>query len=111
LVWCVSDPGSFTELSFDELETISGGWHPFDPAKSDGCTDVPDGIPFLGINWRDACVEHDRAYVHGGSEADRLAADKKLNADMVADGAPHWVGRLYQWGTDHFAKSHWDKAQ
>jgi hypothetical protein len=105
------NPGGFEELSFSDLETVTGGAAAFDPAKSDGCTDVPDGIPFLGINWRAACVEHDRAYTQGGSEADRLKADKKLNDDMVSMGAPKWVGKLYQWGTDHLGKSHWGTPQ
>ncbi len=43
-----------------------------DDFKTDGCTFFPDG------NYRDCCVEHDKAYYFGGSLKERRAADDKL---------------------------------
>ncbi len=40
--------------------------------KSDGCSLFPDG------NYRECCVEHDKAYFIGGSLKERRTADKKL---------------------------------
>ena len=78
-------------ISNDDLERVYGGAE-YDPSKSDGCTLAPDGT------WRQACVDHDRAYFYGGSRADRLAADKKLRSDMIAQGAAPAVAGLYYHG-------------
>ena len=43
-----------------------------DDFKTDGCTFFPDG------NYRDCCVEHDKAYYFGGSLEGRRAADNQL---------------------------------
>lgn len=40
--------------------------------KSDGCSMFPDG------DYRDCCVEHDKAYYSGGSWSQRWQADKRL---------------------------------
>ena len=42
------------------------------PFRTDGCTLWPDG------DWKDCCVEHDRAYWRGGRYRARLAADRAL---------------------------------
>lgn len=54
---------------------------PFDPATSDGCTGVRDIA-------RHCCVEHDKAYWEGRTEADRLAADQQLRACIQEAGGP-----------------------
>lgn len=62
--------------------------------KSDGCTNFPDG------DYRDCCVEHDKAYFGGGSWKMRWRADKKLYQCVAAKkGFKHkliapimWVG-------------------
>lgn len=48
--------------------------HSEDPPEfvTDGCSWFPDG------NYRDCCVDHDRAYFKGGSWQQRLKADNKL---------------------------------
>jgi len=48
--------------------------------KSDGCSLFPDG------NYRDCCVEHDKAYYLGGTKAERRAADKRLCDCVRAKG-------------------------
>ena len=40
--------------------------------KSDGCTFFPDR------DYRDCCVEHDKAYYFGGTLKDRRAADDEF---------------------------------
>ena len=40
--------------------------------KSDGCSLFPDG------DYRNCCVEHDKAYYFGGSWRERRRADNKL---------------------------------
>ena len=62
--------------------------------KSDGCSLFPDG------DYRNCCVEHDKAYYFGGSWRERRRADNKL-FKCVADtkGFQHkliapvmWIG-------------------
>ncbi len=48
--------------------------------KSDGCSLFPDG------NYRDCCVEHDKAYYFGGSLKERSDADKQLYRCVKAKG-------------------------
>jgi len=62
--------------------------------KSDGCTLFPDG------NYRDCCVEHDKAYYFGGTLKERRTADNQLYDCVKAKNGPHskmvagimWVG-------------------
>src|SRR5688572_529738 len=75
--------------------------------KSDGCSWFPDG------NYRDCCVEHDKAYFFGGSLKERSIADKQLfrcvkekkgkfRAGMmwigVRVGAVHFLPTPFRWG-------------
>ena len=78
--------------------------------KSDGCSLFPDG------NYRDCCVEHDKAYYVGGSWQQRLRADSKLFACVtrhagiqnklvapfmwigVRVGGPRYIPTPYRWG-------------
>lgn len=48
--------------------------------KTDGCSLWPDG------NYRDCCVEHDRAYFIGGGLKDRRKADNELFNCVRAKG-------------------------
>jgi len=50
------------------------------PFTSDGCSSFPDGTLKQQELWLDCCVEHDKAYWLGGDYADRLQADKDLEA-------------------------------
>lgn len=60
--------------------------------KSDGCTFFPDG------NYRDCCVEHDKAYYFGGTIQERLVADNELYI-CVADrvGPEHKLTAQIMW--------------
>lgn len=80
------------DLPSVSLTRVAGGIKPWSDSMSDGCTLSPDGT------WRQACVDHDRAYYYGGTAAQRRAADRKLATDMVAQGAPRWVAKLYETG-------------
>lgn len=54
-----------------------------EPTKSfrtDGCSLAPD------LNFRDCCVEHDRAYWMGGDESRRRTADLALRSCIEARG-------------------------
>lgn len=48
------------------------------PFSTDGCTLFPDRSPTSPADWCGCCVEHDLAYWRGGTEAERLAADRRL---------------------------------
>lgn len=52
--------------------------------KQDGCTLFPDKI--FGSNFSEACLTHDIAYWHGGSEAERKSADNQLRLDIANSG-------------------------
>ncbi len=82
--------------------------------KSDGCTLFPDRSPDGADVWCECCVEHDLAYWKGGTDEERLAADRALErciarrtgsaelAELVFNGVragglpqfPTW----YRWG-------------
>jgi hypothetical protein len=80
---------------------------------SDGCTKFPDG------DYRDCCVEHDKAYYNGGTKAQRLKADNRLRACVGAKngwwhkpvslvmwsgvriGGGGWTGTNFRWGYGH----------
>ena len=51
---------------------------------SDGCSLFPDRSMIENVDWCECCLEHDIAYWQGGTEAQRLKADKKLR-DCVLD--------------------------
>jgi hypothetical protein len=51
--------------------------------KSDGCSLFFDG------DYRDCCVEHDKAYFFGGSSKERWQADKKLYKCVAAKKGFH----------------------
>lgn len=61
---------------------------PWDASMSDGCSGAPllSGIPAA----RACCVVHDEAYYYGGSATDRLVADVRFRACLMAHGIPWW---------------------
>ena len=84
------------------------------PFTSDGCSLFPDGSIISGDDWCSCCFEHDIAYWKGGTEAEREAADRALQAcvagktgDSVlaklmyegvqAGGSPYFYS-WYRWG-------------
>ncbi len=56
---------------------------PWDDSMSDGCSGVMDWLPFVG-DMRDCCIEHDRRYHFGGTEADKRIADLKFRRCIQA---------------------------
>lgn len=56
---------------------------------SDGCSLFPDG------DYRNCCVEHDKAYYFGGTKAERKAADKELKACVRAKGHKYLAPMMY----------------
>ena len=46
--------------------------------KSDGCSLFPDSSLITNQDWCECCYKHDLAYWKGGTEAERLDADKEL---------------------------------
>lgn len=48
------------------------------PFTSDGCSMFPERALVGNKDWCDCCVAHDLAYWKGGTQQDRLAADREL---------------------------------
>ena len=46
--------------------------------ESDGCSLFPDSSLITNQDWCECCYKHDLAYWKGGTETERLAADKEL---------------------------------
>ncbi|MGC6423772.1 MAG: hypothetical protein ACON4O_02150 [Lentimonas sp.] len=82
--------------------------------SSDGCSLFPDRSLIDSKDWCACCVEHDIAYWQGGTEEQRLAADEKLRACVLAKtgdevlanamfngvrmGGSPWFYNWYRWG-------------
>jgi hypothetical protein len=54
------------------------------PFKYDGCTFFPDS--FLESDFTLACLNHDIAYWHGGTQEERAVVDQKLKAAIYESG-------------------------
>ena len=84
------------------------------PFSSDGCSLFPDSSIITGDDWCSCCFEHDIAYWKGGTEAEREAADRALQACVIektgdellaramyegvqAGGSPYFYN-WYRWG-------------
>lgn len=82
--------------------------------SSDGCSLFPDRSLIDAKDWCECCFEHDIAYWQGGTEAQRLAADERLRACVLAKtddsllaeamfngvrfGGSPWFHNWYRWG-------------
>lgn len=84
------------------------------PFSSDGCSLFPDSSVISGEDWCSCCFEHDISYWKGGTEAEREAADRSLQACVAektgdtafarlmyegvrAGGSPYFYS-WYRWG-------------
>jgi len=56
------------------------------PFTSDGCSSFPDGTIKQKKLWLNCCVEHDKSYWMGGTEKQRLQADKELKSCVEKTG-------------------------
>lgn len=84
--------------------------------KVDHCTLWPDG------NYGKCCERHDKAYFKGGTQCDRLAADRSLRECVRMKGHP-WIAQImyigvrlfgapwfpspYRWGKGRDYKCSW----
>ena len=74
---------------------------------SDGCTWVPDWLPFVG-SMVDCCREHDRAYHYGGGTTDFRAANVAFR--KCIEGLGKWcvLCKLVAWwrfrGVERFGR-------
>ncbi|MCE4557189.1 hypothetical protein [Pelomonas cellulosilytica] len=61
------------------------------PARfaTDGCSLFPDRSLVANDDWCDCCLAHDLAYWRGGTEAQRLDADRELRACVVRKTGNH----------------------
>jgi hypothetical protein len=83
------------------------------PFTTDGCSLFPNRAPIGAADWCGCCVAHDLAYWRGGTEDERLAADRELErcvtdavhepalatamfAGVRAGGSPYFV-TPYRW--------------
>lgn len=64
------------------------------PFTSDGCSLFPDADLITGDDWCSCCFEHDIAYWRGGTEEERLAADRELQTCVTAKTGNEVLGRL-----------------
>lgn len=58
------------------------------PFTTDGCSSFPDGTRAQQSLWINCCIRHDYAYWKGGTQAQRLAADKALQSCVAQVGEP-----------------------
>jgi len=100
---------------------------------SDGCSLFPDGNLQDRTLWCECCFRHDKAYWQGGTEDERLNADRELRecvyerthskvlADLMYDGVraggnpafPAWYRWAYGWkyGRGYAPLTEQEKAQ
>jgi hypothetical protein len=74
--------------------TVPAGRATLAPFRSDGCSLFPDGTPSRPDLWCDCCLTHDLAYWQGGTDDDRLAADRALRACVEARTDDPLLARL-----------------
>ena len=68
-------------LFFPSVLLLLSGCHPSGELRdftSDGCSLFPDRSLINEDDWCDCCFEHDLAYWKGGTEEERLMADRAL---------------------------------
>jgi len=73
---------------------------PVYPFKTDGCSASPD------FNFRQCCVEHDKAYWRGGTCAERRAADQALKR-CIADNDHGSLSSIYYASVRAFGSPLW----
>jgi hypothetical protein len=71
--------------------TSESGLQPF---TSDGCSLFPDEVEITGDDWCSCCFQHDIAYWKGGTEAEREAADRALQACVTEKTGNETLGLL-----------------
>ena len=65
---------------------------------TDGCSLFPDGDVVGTLQWRDCCVNHDKAYWRGGTAKERLHADAKLRDCVQTHSDRTAQATLMYWG-------------
>ncbi len=76
--------------------------------ESDGCTFIKwIDTKLHRHDYHKACVEHDYLYFLGGTEEDRLYADKLLKERWLEAGMHPWEAALYYRVVRSFGSNHW----
>lgn len=91
-----------------------GTWN---DSMSDGCTGVPDWLPFVGSMIK-CCRKHDKAFFYGGTYEDFLTANKKFKKCIEKAGnercwvcgkVAFFVAKWRKWGVDRFGYEHFNQ--
>lgn len=77
--------------------SISSQAHTLAKFTSDGCSLFPDGSLNNTKRWAHCCRAHDIDYWQGGTKAQRLASDKRLEQCVADVGLPR-LGQLMFFG-------------
>ena len=81
-------------LSCTILSAIAAETAQLQPFSSDGCSLFPDRSPTGEADWCECCVQHDLAYWRGGTEAERLQADRELYSCVKKKTANEQLAQL-----------------
>lgn len=66
---------------------------------SDGCSMSPDGsVVLFKTEFVPCCVQHDVAYWQGGTDAEKLAADKNLRTCIAEKSKSKFIANVYYRG-------------
>ena len=69
---------------------------PWDDSMSDGCTWVPDWLPFVG-SMLACCRQHDRAYHYGGGRREFHAANEAFRECIASLGRWCILCKIVAW--------------
>lgn len=70
------------------LPMISSAEDTIRPFTTDGCSSWPEGTRAKPQLWHSCCVEHDKVYWQGGTQAQRRDADRALRQCVKSLGKP-----------------------
>ncbi|MEJ2455349.1 MAG: hypothetical protein P8103_14500 [Candidatus Thiodiazotropha sp.] len=80
------------------------------PFTTDGCSMFPDGTYKQQSLWMECCIRHDIAYWQGGTEGQRLDADRALEQCVSQVGEPEiaklMLAGVRVGGSPHFPTSY-----
>lgn len=71
------------------------------PFSTDGCSLFPDG------SWCECCLAHDKSYWQGGTEEQRVEADKELEKCVTAVTGRDWLGSTMYYGVRFGGGPYW----
>ena len=89
---------------------------PWDDSMRDGCSWVPDWLPFVGSMVR-CCKSHDKAFFFGGSREDFEKANNDFKECiqrtgkrrcMICGKVAFFVGKWRKWGVERFGEENFN---